>query len=116
MSSTDTLSPTPKTSSKKKLGLFPRVVIAIAIGALLGFILPEALLRGLKTFNVLFAQLLKFVVPLLVLGLVTPAIANLGRDAGKMLISVVVISYFSTICAGFFAFETASALLPHTSS
>jgi Na+/H+-dicarboxylate symporter len=113
MSSTDTLSPTPKTSSKKKLGLFPRVVIAIAIGALLGFILPEALLRGLKTFNVLFAQLLKFVVPLLVLGLVTPAIANLGRDAGKMLISVVVISYLSTICAGFFAFETASALLPH---
>lgn len=99
--------------AKKKLGLFPRVVIAIALGALLGLIMPEVLLRGLKTFNVLFAQLLKFVVPLLVLGLVTPAIANLGRGAGKMLIAVVALSYLSTVCAGFFAYECATSLLPH---
>lgn len=58
---------------KIKLGLFPKVVIAIVIGALPGLILPDVVVRILKTFNVLFAQLLKFVVPLLVLGLVTPA-------------------------------------------
>lgn len=103
----------PSTPAKKKLGLFPRVVIAIALGALLGLIMPDALLRVLKTFNMLFAQLLKFVVPLLVLGLVTPAIANLGRGAGKMLVSVVVLSYLSTVCAGFFAYECATSLFPH---
>ena len=102
-----------KAPAKKKLGLFPRVVIAIAVGAILGFVMPEMMLRGLKTFNVLFAQLLKFVVPLLVLGLITPAIANLGRGAGKMLLSVVTLSYLSTICAGFFAYEVAGYLLPH---
>ena len=72
---------------KLKLGLFPKVVIAIVVGALLGLILPDVVVRIFKTFNVLFAQLLKFVVPLLVLGLVTPSIANLGRGAGKMLLT-----------------------------
>ena len=87
---------------KIKLGLFPKVVIAIVIGALLGLILPDVVVRILKTFNVLFAQLLKFVVPLLVLGLVTPSIANLGRGAGKMLLTVMLIAYCSTVVGALF--------------
>lgn len=97
----------------KKLGLFPRVLIAIALGALLGLILPEWGIRILKTFNVLFAQLLKFTIPLLVLGLVTPAIANVGKGAGKMLLIVMVVSYLSTICSGFFSYGCATQLLPN---
>lgn len=97
---------------KIKLGLFPRVVIAIVVGALLGLILPEVVIRIFKTFNVLFAQLLKFVVPLLVLGLVTPSIANLGRGAGKMLLTVMAIAYCSTVCAGIFSYGVSSNLLP----
>lgn len=98
---------------KRKLGLFPKVLIAITIGSLLGLIAPDIMIRILKTFNVFFAQILKFIVPLLVLGLVTPSVANLGRGAGKMLLSVIVISYLSTIGAGFFAYGCASNLLPH---
>ena len=97
---------------KIKLGLFPKVVISIVIGALLGLILPDVVIRIFKTFNVLFAQLLKFVVPLLVLGLVTPSIANLGRGAGKMLITVVVIAYVSTVLASMFSYSIASSILP----
>ena len=62
---------------KIKLGLFPKVVIAILLGSLLGIVAPDVLVRILKTFNVFFAQILKFIVPLLVLGLVTPSVANL---------------------------------------
>lgn len=98
---------------KIKLGLFPRVLVAIAAGALLGLCSPDILVRILKTFNVFFAQILKFIVPLLVLGLVTPSVANLGKGAGKMLVTVLVISYLSTIGAGFFAYGCASSLLPH---
>lgn len=98
---------------KFKPGLFLKVIIAILCGALLGLIAPDWAVRILKTFNVLFAQLLKFIVPLLVLGLVTPAIANVGRGAGKMLLTVVIIAYVSTICAGFFSYVSASNLLPH---
>ena len=97
---------------KIKLGLSPKVVIAIVIGALLGLILPDVAVRILKTFNVLFAQLLKFVVPLLVLGLVTPSIANLGRGAGKMLLTVMLIAYCSTVCGALFSYGVSSNILP----
>lgn len=98
---------------KIRIGLFLKVVIAIALGAILGLIAPGWMVRILKTFNVLFAQLLKFVVPLLILGLVTPAIANVGREAGKMLLTVMAIAYISTICAGFFTHLCSSGLFPH---
>ena len=96
-----------------KLGLFPRVLIAITCGALLGLVAPDVLVRIFKTFNVLFSQLLKFIVPLLVLGLVTPAIAGVGRRAGKMLLTVMAIAYLSTILSGFFAHVCATNLFPH---
>lgn len=99
---------------KKKIkpSLFVKVLIAIACGALLGLVAPTVLVRILKTFNVLFAQLLKFIVPLLVLGLVTPAIANVGKGAGKMLLTVIGIAYLSTVCAGLFSYACTSNLFP----
>ena len=111
---------------KIKLGLFPKVVIAIAVGALLGLVgkfIPEdsvwmngcfeGFIRILKTFNVLFAQLLKFSVPLLVLGLVTPAISNLGKGAGKMLLLVIAVSYISTVGGALFSYSCATEFFPH---
>ena len=98
---------------KIKLSLFVKVLIAIVLGALLGLVAPEVMVRIFKTFNVLFAQLLKFIVPLLVLGLVTPAIYGLGKGAGKMLLIVVAVAYISTICAGLFAYGCSSAFLPN---
>ncbi len=98
---------------KIKLSLFVKVLIAIAMGALLGLAAPDILVRIFKTFNVLFAQILKFIVPLLVLGLVTPAIASLGKDAGKMLLVVVGIAYLSTVCAGLFSYLGGNLLFPH---
>jgi len=97
----------------KKPSLFVRILVAIALGVALGYVLPEMGVRVLKTFNVLFAQILKFIVPLLILGLVTPAIADVGRGAGKMLLSVLALSYLSTVVAGFFAYGGAGVLLPH---
>ena len=98
---------------KIKLSLFVKVLIAIVLGALLGLVAPDVMVRIFKTFNVLFAQLLKFIVPLLVLGLVTPAIYGLGKGAGKMLLTVVAVAYISTICAGLFAYGCSSAFLPN---
>lgn len=96
-----------------KLGLFPKVVIAIALGAVLGLFLPDVFIRIFKTFNVLFAQILKFSVPLLVLGLVTPAIANLGKGAGKMLLFVIAVSYISTVGGALFSYGCATEFFPH---
>ena len=97
---------------KIKAGLFVKILLAIGGGALLGLIAPEVLVRIFKTFNVLFAQVLKFIIPLLILGLVTPAIAHVGKGAGKMLLAVMGIAYLSTICSGFFAHLCASHAMP----
>ncbi len=98
---------------KIKLSLFVKVLIAIVLGSLLGLVAPDVLVRIFKTFNVLFSQILKFIVPLLVLGLVTPAIADLGRGAGRMMIFVVLASYCSTVCASLFTYGSVNLLFPH---
>ena len=101
-----------------RIGLIGRILIAMAAGVGLGFLFMHAGAAGevgtrtFKTFNVLFAQLLKFIVPLLILGLVTPAIADAGKGAGKLLMTVMVLSYVSTCAASLFAYFTAGHLLP----
>ena len=103
---------------KKKVSLFWRILIAIAVGVGLGYAAMHAGTAGMvgarvfKTFNLLFSQILKFIVPLLILGLVTPAIANAGRGAGKMLVFVMLFSYLSTCTASLFAYFSAGQLLP----
>ena len=104
---------------KLKVGMLGRIVLAILGGVALGFLLAHSGglgnvgLRTLKTFNVIFAQLLKFIVPLLILGLVTPSIAEAGRGAGRFLLTVMVLSYLSTCAAALFAYFSAGELLPH---
>ena len=95
-----------------KLGLFGKVVIAILAGAVLGQFAPDVAVRIFKTFNVFFAQALKFIVPLLILALVTPAIADVGRGAGKMLVSVMGGAYLSSVAAGLFAYGLSSQVFP----
>ena len=63
---------------KIKLGLLPRVIIAIALGIALGNVLSLPVVRVFVTFNAVFSQFLNFVIPLIIIGLVTPAIADIG--------------------------------------
>ena len=98
---------------KARIGLFGKVVIAILLGVAFGYALPECGVRLFKTFNVLFSQVLKFIVPMLILGLVTPAISDVGKGAGKMLLAVMALSYVSTAAAGFFAYGCSMEFMPH---
>ena len=66
---------------KIKLGLLPRVIIAIALGIALGNVLSLPVVRVFVTFNAVFSQFLNFVIPLIIIGLVTPAIADIGKGA-----------------------------------
>ena len=96
----------------KKLGLLPRIVIAIVMGVLIGNVLPEAWVRIFVTFNALFSQFLGFLIPLIIIGLVTPAIADIGRSAGRLLLLTVGLAYADTIIAGLLAFGTGTMLFP----
>ena len=96
-----------------KVSLLARVVIAIVLGILLGQFLPEGIARVFVTFNSLFGNFLSFSIPLIILGLVTPAIGDLGKGAGWLLALTTLIAYGSTIFSGFFTFFSCSAVFPY---
>ena len=95
---------------KLKVSLLTKVVIAIAAGVLFGQFLPNGIARIFVTFNSLFGNFLSFSIPLIILGLVTPAIGDLGKGAGKLLAITALIAYGSTIFSGFFTFFSTSAI------
>lgn len=96
-----------------KLGLLPKVLIAIALGIVLGTFIPDWFIRIFVTFNEIFSQLLNFLVPLIILGLVAPAIADMGGRAGKMLLITVGLAYVATFISGFMAYGTSMSIFPY---
>ena len=58
-----------------------------------GNVLPGELVRVFVTFNGIFSEFLGFIIPLIILGLVTPAIGDIGKEAGKMLVITTSVSY-----------------------
>ena len=97
---------------KIRIGLLPRVIIAILLGLFLGYYLPAPAVRVFLTFNNIFSQFLGFMIPLIIIGLVTPAIAGIGKGAGKLLLATVVIAYVDTIVAGGLSYGTGTWLFP----
>lgn len=97
---------------KLKLGLLPKIIIAIALGVAFGGVLPAWCSRIFMTFNALFSQLLGFAVPLIIVGLVTPAIADVGRGARRMLIVTTLLAYGATIAAGLISYFTGALTFP----
>ena len=98
--------------SGRRLGLLPRVLIAIVLGIVLGLVMPGWFVRIFLTFNGLFSQLLGFLIPLIILGLVTAAIGDIGRSAGKMLLVTVAIAYIDTAFAAGLGYGVGEALFP----
>lgn len=95
-----------------KLPLLVRILVAIGLGLLFGLFFPEWLTRIFATFSSIFASFLKFCVPLIILGLVAPGIADLGKSAGKLLLVTVAIAYGSTLFSGFMTYFSATTIYP----
>lgn len=96
----------------KKLPLLPRIIIAIILGSVIGQFMPEWGVRTLNTFNSVFDQLLRFIIPLIIVGLVTPAIAEVGKGAGKWLAITAGLAYLFTVASGLFSYSFTTALFP----
>ncbi|MDD2549636.1 MAG: dicarboxylate/amino acid:cation symporter [Bacteroidales bacterium] len=87
-----------------------KVFLAIVFGTIFGLYLPESVNRIFATFNALFSQFLNFAIPLIIMGLIMPAISDLGRGAGKLLLITTAIAYGSTIFSGFMTYFATSNL------
>ena len=74
---------------KFKLGLVPKLIIAIIIGILFGQFLPTGFCRFVVTLSGFFSTYLKFIIPLMILAYVTMGIADLSQGAGQLLLITV---------------------------
>ena len=95
-----------------KLGLLPRVAIAIGLGVVCGLFFPDWLVRIFLTINSLFGNFLNFIIPLLILGLVAPGIADLGKGAGRLLLITALLAYGFTLFTGFFTYFSCDFVYP----
>lgn len=98
--------------NKIKNNLLVKVVLAIVLGIALGNFIPESIGRIFMTFNDLFSELLNFLIPLIIVGLIVPSIGRLGQTAGKLLLTTVLIAYGSTLFAGLLGYTSAMTIFP----
>ncbi|WP_455037279.1 dicarboxylate/amino acid:cation symporter [Leptotrichia massiliensis] len=96
----------------KKIGLVPRLIIAITLGIVLGLVLPSPVIRIFVTFSSLFSKYLSFVIPFMIIGFVVTGISDLRQGAGKLLGITTLIAYVSTIVAGSLSYLMATNIFP----
>lgn len=103
---------------KKKLGLLPKLLIAIVLGLIVGFACQKfgeagkLIIQIGATYNDIFGNFLNFCIPLIIIGFVVPGIADLGSGAGKTLAATTGVAYLSTIIAGSLAFIVDVTIFP----
>ena len=96
----------------KRPGLLTQIIIAIILGIGAGIISPALPVRFFVTFNGLFSEFLAFVIPLIIVGLVAPAIADIGKGAGKMLAVTAQLAYGATLFSGFISYAVGETFFP----
>lgn len=86
-----------------RISLLLRILIAIVLGIVFGLFFNETATRVFATFNSIFSNFLSLMIPFIILGLIIPGIAKLGKGSGKLLLITVLLSYGFTFLAGCFS-------------
>ncbi len=96
--------------------LIIKLIAGITLGILLGLFAPDWITRILITVKALFAELLFFTIPLLILFFITSGIAALPQKSGQLLGRSLGLAYVSTLLAGSLAFLVAALIVPALTS
>ena len=108
---------------QKRIPLLLLIGIAITMGIVMGILanyldrlsfigLSLPVVRGFVTFNSIFSNFLQFLIPLIIIGLITPAISDIGKSAGKLLLITTLIAYGDTVFSGYLSYYTSSNVFP----
>ncbi|MDT3768108.1 dicarboxylate/amino acid:cation symporter [Gleimia hominis] len=96
----------------RRLPLYVWILIAIVLAVICGQFFPTGLARVFFTFNSIFGTFIGFAIPLIIIGLVTPALAELGSGSAKWILLTTAIAYVSTMIAGFGTWGVSHLVLP----
>lgn len=99
-------------SKKIKFGLIPKLILAIALGIVVGRYFPVVITQIAVTFSAIFGKFLGFIIPLMIIGFIAKGISDLSSGAGKLLLVTAVLSYLSTLVAGSCSYFMAKSIFP----
>ncbi len=98
---------------KKKDFLLIKLFIGIVLGIIIGNYANEALINVIQSAKYIFNQIIAFMIPLIVLGFIAPAITDVGQGASKMLGTLFLIAYLSSLFAALLSMTLGYAIIPH---
>ena len=97
------------------VSLILKLLAGLVLGALLGFVANEAVMDVVVSLRHIFGQIIFVLVPLVIVGFITPAIVRLGQNASKILVVAVCLAYASSLGAALFSMGSGYLVIPHLS-
>jgi Na+/H+-dicarboxylate symporter len=89
-----------------------RLVVALALGIIIGLVCPEPVMGVIVTVQSLLGNFIMFCIPLIIIGFIAPSITRLGGSASKLLGFALAIAYISSIGAAIFSTLAGYAIIP----
>lgn len=97
------------------ISMILKLLAGLILGALLGFVVNEPIMVVVVSIRHILGQIIFFLVPLVIVGFITPAIIRLGQNASKILIFAVLLAYCSSVGAALFSMISGYVVIPHLS-
>lgn len=97
----------------KKDYLLIKLFIGIVIGVIIGTYSNEGIINLIQSTKYVLNQVISFMVPLIVLGFIAPAITKMGDKANKMLGVILILAYLSSVGAAIFSTIIGYAIIPN---
>ena len=99
---------------KEKKGdtLIIKLVLGVIAGIIIGLVASEKVISVILPIKFFLGELIFFVVPFIIIGFIAPAITQLKSNASKMLLTMLGLSYISSVGAAFFSATAGYALIP----
>ena len=88
------------------------LLLAVIVGIVLGTIATESFMEAVLVVKQVSGQIIFFLVPLIIIGFVSPSIASLRGSVSKLLLFAFAIAYLSSVGAAFFGVLVSFKTIP----
>ncbi len=88
------------------------LLLAVVVGILAGFFIPEAGMKGVLVVKQLCGQVIFFLVPLIIIAFVAPSIAALKGNVSRLILFAFALAYLSSVGAALFGMSVGYQFIP----
>lgn len=90
-----------------------KLALGIILGIFIGMYSNKSVIVVIATLKAIMGNLINYIVPLIILGFITPAIVSLKNNAGKVLTTTLIICYISSIGAAALSVISGNIIIPY---